>query len=172
MPDGLGTERVRTARLAGRRPEAGDAPAYVRCLTDPRIDEAAWPADLRTADAARDVLADYERHWARWGFGPWTVLLGEEIVGWVGLRHTDVEGRPEVEVLWLIAADHWNRGYATEMAREAVRVAFGALELDAIVAFTAVGNGASRAVMAKLGMVAEREFPRAGRVHVLYRLSR
>jgi ribosomal-protein-alanine N-acetyltransferase len=172
VPVDFGIERVTTARLAGRRPEPGDAATYARIFTDARVDEEAWPEHLRTADRAHAVLDDLMRHWERWGFGPWTVLVDGTPIGYAGLRHADVGGRPEVELVWFLDADHWGRGYATEMAREAVRVAFEILELDAVVAQTTEVNGASRAVMEKLGMRFERTIVHVGLPHVLYRLSR
>ena len=165
-------DRVTTARLVGRRPEPGDADAYVRFYGDPRIPEEAWPAGMRTPDHARANLAKFIDHWQRWGFGLWTVLLpGGEIIGHAGAQHTTVDGSREVELGWFIHPDHWNRGYATEMAREAVRVAFDVLALDDVVAFTVDRNAASRAVMEKLGMTYERDIEHAGLPHVLYRLT-
>ena len=75
-------------------------------------------------------------------------------------------------MLWFIDPDHWNRGYATELAREAVRVAFDVLGLEDVVSFTVTANGSSRAVMEKLGMTYERDVEHVGLTHVLYRLTR
>jgi ribosomal-protein-alanine N-acetyltransferase len=172
MPGGLGVDRIATERLVGRRPEPGDADDYVRFFTDPRTPEELWPEHLRTADRAREILAASVRHWERFGFGVWTVLLGGEVIGRVGMQHTRVAGRPEVELVWFIHPDRWNRGYATEMAREAVRIGFEVLELDDIVAFTVDANAPSRAVMERLGMTYERDIDHAGMPHVLYRLAR
>jgi RimJ/RimL family protein N-acetyltransferase len=172
MPVDFGIDRVATARLVGRRPEPGDALAYARMFTDARVDEQSWPEHLRTADRAHALLDDLIRHWERWGFGPWTILLDGTPIGYAGLRHADVGGHPEVEVLWFLDADHWGLGYATEMAREAVRVAFAILELDAVVAQTVDVNHASRAVMDKLGLRHERDVVHAGLPHVLYRRTR
>ena len=172
MPADFGVDRVTTGRLVGRRPEPGDLRAYVRFLTDPRTPEEIWPEHLRTADDAERILDGMVRHWGRWGFGPWSVLLDGAVIGWTGVRHEDVGGRPEVELLWFIDPDHWNEGYATELGREAVRVAFDVLELDSVVAITAVPNAPSRAVMEKLGMVYERDLVHAGMPHVLYRRTR
>jgi [ribosomal protein S5]-alanine N-acetyltransferase len=169
---GLGVDRVATARLIGRRPEPGDSEAFRRIFTDPRTPEAVWPADLRTTDRAQSLLDEAVRHWERFGFGIWTVLLAGRPIGWTGLRHTYVGGRPEVELMWFIDPDHWNQGYATEMARESVRVGFDVLELDEIAALTMENNGPSRAVMEKLGMRYERDLEHAGLPHVLYRLHR
>jgi ribosomal-protein-alanine N-acetyltransferase len=172
VPVDFGIDRVTTARLAGRRPEPGDAATYARIFTDARVVEEVWPEHLRTADRAHALLDDLLRHWERWGFGPWTVVLDSRPIGYVGLRHADVGGRPEVELVWFLDADHRGNGYATEMAREAVRVAFDVLELDAVVAQTVDVNRASRAVMEKLGMTYERDIVHAGLPHVLYRRSR
>ena len=128
MPIDFGIDRVATARLAGRRPELGDLAAYQRMFTDPRVDEELWPEHLRTADRAETLLRDLIARWERWGFGPWTALLDGAPIGYVGLRHADVGGRPEVELMWFLDAGQWGHGYSTELAREAVRVAFDVLE--------------------------------------------
>src|SRR3954447_8497583 len=172
MPVDFGIDRVATARLVGRRPEPGDALAYARIFTDPRVPEETWPEHLRTTDRARSLLDGLIAHWERWRFGPWTLLLEGEIIGYDGLRHADVGGRPEIELMWFLDADHWGRGYATEMAREAVRVAFEVLELDELVAQTVDVNRASRGVMEKLGMRHEGDVMHAGLPHVIYRLRR
>jgi [ribosomal protein S5]-alanine N-acetyltransferase len=173
MPS-LGVDRVTTARLVGRRPEPGDLPALQAMWTDHRIGEEQWPEHLRTSAHARDALTVALAHWERWGFGPWTVLErdGGAIVGRVGIDHTTVGGRPEVEVGWFVTPDRWGRGYATEMAREAVRVAFEVLELDDLVAFTMTTNAPSQAVIRRLGFRFEREIDHAGLRHLLFRLGR
>jgi [ribosomal protein S5]-alanine N-acetyltransferase len=75
-------------------------------------------------------------------------------------------------LMWYVDPGHWGRGYATEVAREAVRVAFEVLELDALVAQTTHANAASRKVMEKLGMSYTNDTVHAGLPHVVYRLSR
>ena len=165
---------VTTERLTGRRPEPGDLPDYVRIFTDPRVDEEIWPADLRTPDQVASILKRSIEHWDRWGFGAWTVLErgSERIVGRVGLSHTSKFEHPEVELEWFVDPDVWGRGYATEMAQEAVRLAFTELGLDTLISYTTPDNEASQAVMRKLGMTYEADIENAGLPHVLYRLAR
>jgi ribosomal-protein-alanine N-acetyltransferase len=172
MPIDFGIDRVATARLVGRRPEPGDALPYGRIFTDARVAEEVWPEHLRTTDRAGAMLESSIAHWERWGFGPWTVLLDGEVIGYDGLRHAEVAGRPAIELMWFLDADHWGAGYATEMAREAVRVAFDVLELDEVVAQTVDVNHASRGVMEKLGMRHVDTVMHAGLPHVVYRLQR
>jgi RimJ/RimL family protein N-acetyltransferase len=165
---------VTTERLRGRRPEEGDLDDYVRIFTDPRIDEESWPADLRTAEDAQKVLRGFIEHWERWDFGPWTVIerATDTAIGYVGLEHTTVNDRPEVEVAWFIDPGAWGNGLATEMAEEAMRAAFTTLGLDSVVSYTTTGNEASQAVMRKLGMTYEADIEHAGLPHVLYRIER
>ena len=146
----------------------------MRIFTDPRVDEDLWPADLRTSDKVAAILKGSIEHWDRWGFGAWTVRerSSKRVVGRVGLEHTTKFGHPEVEVEWFIDPDAWGRGYATEMAEEAVRAAFTTLGLDSLISYTTPDNEASQAVMRKLGMEYERDVENAGMPHVLYRLAR
>jgi RimJ/RimL family protein N-acetyltransferase len=165
---------VTTERLRGRRPEPGDLPEWVRIFSDPRIDEAIWPAELRTPEKVAAILKRSIEHWERWDFGAWTVIErgSERIVGRVGLEYTSKFERPEVEVEWFIDPDAWGRGYATEMAEEAVRAAFTTLGLDSLISYTTPDNEASQAIMRKLGMTYEADVENAGMPHVLYRLTR
>jgi len=161
---------VSTERLRGRRPVAEDRADYVRIWTDPRVPT---DAHLRTAEDAVRTLDETLAHWERWGFGPWTVLeRGDEaVIGRVGPAHTRVTGRPEVEVAWFLDADVWGRGYATELAHEAVRAAFDDLQLDSVVSYTTPANAASQAVMRRLGFTFEAAIEHAGLPHVLFRLT-
>jgi RimJ/RimL family protein N-acetyltransferase len=68
-----------------------------------------------------------------------------------------------VEVGWRLARDAWGAGYATEAARQAVRIGFGRLDLTEIVSFVHPENARSLAVTARLGMVEEAVVPHPGR---------
>lgn len=176
-PDSLTTERLllRPWRASGRAP-------FAALNADPRVMRYLGPPLAR---AASDALADrIEAHFAEHGFGMWAVEVRgvAEFVGFVGPGVVRFEAHftPCIEVAWRLAAAHQGRGYATEAARAALRFGFGHLALAEIVAFTTRENGASRAVMERLGM---RHNPRddfehpalapgnALLPHVLYRIS-
>ena len=77
----------------------------------------------------------------------------------------------EVELAWVVHADHWGQGYAAELAIAGPR--------PRLLARPEVGrrvhapdNTASRRVMEKLGMTYERDIAHADLPHVLYRASR
>ena len=73
----------------------------------------------------------------------------------------------------IVSANEWafDRRSDSEMAAEAVRVAFEELGLPDLVSFTLHDNHASRRVMERLGFSYERDVEHAGLPHVLYRLS-
>ncbi len=164
-------EWVQTERLVCERLRMEHVPEVARLLRDPRVASWLW---LRGAPSEREVAdntAEKERHWARYGFGLWLLRDRDtgEAVGWGGLQWTYVVGFNQVEAAWAIHPDRWGQGLATEMARAAVDVAFGALELHELIAFTLPHNLASRRVMEKAGFVFDRDIVYAGRTHVLYR---
>jgi ribosomal-protein-alanine N-acetyltransferase len=81
----------------------------------------------------------------------------------------EIEGHPEVELGYRVAAAWWGRGIATEMASALVAVARDRLGLADLVAFTLPYNLASRRVMEKAGFTYERDIEWAALPHVLYR---
>lgn len=126
-----------------------------------------------------------EAHFLQYGFGPWAVEVrgGASFIGCVGLMQVDFLApfTPAVEILWRLDRSAWGRGYATEAAVEALRIAFSELGLSEIVAFTVPANARSRAVMARLGMTHDSpgdfDHPKLApgdplRRHVLYRLGK
>lgn len=63
------------------------------------------------------------------------------------------------------SASHlWGRGYATEIGRAALQVAFDQLRLDTVVAFTEIHNENSLRVMRRLEMTYVHEIRRPGLV--------
>ena len=166
-------ERVETARLVGERPGREHADAHAAWMADPRVARWLLPDDAAPLTRAEsdELLAVFAADWERDGFGLWMARKRAtgEVVGRAGLRRAEVEGVPEVEVGWAMAHPCWNRGYATELAREAVRLGEEVLGLTGIVSFTKTDNEASLAVMRKLGLVREREYARLGMPHVLFR---
>ena len=63
------------------------------------------------------------------------------------------------EVGYVLAADRWGRGYATEAAAAVVGFGFGTLGLNRITATCRPANAASSRVLEKTGMVLEARLP-------------
>lgn len=146
------------------------------CLTTPRLILRQWtPQDLPefaalNADTevmryfpsvldrqASDALAaKAEALIAERGWGFWVAQdrATGHLAGMIGL-HTpaaELSFSPCVEVGWRLARPYWGKGLATEGAKAALDFAWNELQLDEVVAFTAVPNKPSQAVMQRLGM--------------------
>lgn len=174
---------VRTERLVMRRWQESDREPFAAMNADPVV-MAHFPAPLDRAasDAVVDRLeAGFEAN----GFGVWALerIDTGEFIGFTGLNVPRFEAPflPAVEIGWRLCQAAWGQGFATEAARQALRVGFGEYGLAEIVSFTATTNTASQAVMRRLGMRTDpgEDFdhpavPVGHRVrrHVLYRLSR
>ena len=172
-----------TERLVLRQWRESDLEPFARLNADPEVLRY-FPALLsrEQSDAMVDRLSG---HIEAESWGMWALERRDtgEFIGFTGLGvpRQVLPFQPCVEVGWRLVADAWGHGFATEAAREALRVGFDDLGLTEIVAFTAVPNLRSRAVMERLGMVrdAAEDFDHPAvdvghpvRRHVLYRTVR
>jgi [ribosomal protein S5]-alanine N-acetyltransferase len=163
-------EVVETARLRGERLGPRHLDALAPMLADPRV--GATMGGVLDRDEVAEQLAELDAKWERDGFGyyAWFDRATGEPAGRGGLGRAEFDGRPEIEVGWLVAPERWREGLATEIGSAAVDVAFETLGLDDVVAFTMTTNLASRRVMEKLGFVYETTAPyKQFGDHVLYR---
>lgn len=145
---------LETPRLRLRQWQDSDYAPFARLNADPQVmqfmlacmDEQASNA---SADKFRQLITEQ-------GWGMWAVecKANQTFIGFVGLYRTNaaVPCLPCVEIGWRLAGEHWGKGYATEAARAALCFGFEVLQLPEIVAFTAVINQRSQAVMERLGM--------------------
>ena len=175
-------QQLTTPRLLLRPWREADRSPFAALNADPLVMEY-FPARL-TREASDAMVDRIMTHFAERGFGFWAVEIPgiTPFAGFIGLGVPRYETHftPCVEVGWRLAAQYWNRGYATEGAREALGFGFDNLGLQEIVSFTAVGNARSRRVMEKLGMTCNSEDDfnhplltedHPLRRHVLYRLT-
>jgi RimJ/RimL family protein N-acetyltransferase len=174
-------KELRTERLLLRRWLPSDTEPFARLNADPRVMQH-FPAVLSREES--DALVQRaEEHFERDGFGPWAVEIPEiaPFIGFVGLSVPRFQAHftPCVEIGWRLAAEFWNRGYATEAARAALSFGFERLGLAEIVSFTVPANLPSRRVMEKIGMTRDYagDFDHPSipeghpiRRHVLYRI--
>jgi RimJ/RimL family protein N-acetyltransferase len=148
-------------------------------------------------NADADVMRYYPAPWSRaqsdgfadrvtqlidergWGFWAVEERASGHFIGFVGLHvpSDKLPFSPCVEVGWRLAKSYWGLGYATEAAQSAIAFGFQQLHLAEVVAFTAITNLKSRAVMERLGMQFDSEFDHPQvpvesvlRRHALFRL--
>lgn len=139
-----------------------------------------------TTDESNALVGRLQGMWTEHGYGFSAVRRREDdaFIGMVGIQKVLNPGfpfAPTVEVGWRLAKAFWRQGYAGEAARAALAHGFDVLGLREIVAFTAIPNLPSQAVMTSLGMTRDTagdfhhpllpaDHPLG--LHVLYRLKR
>jgi RimJ/RimL family protein N-acetyltransferase len=97
-----------------------------------------------------DAMAERAAIEPDYGLWPLELRSSGELIGAVLLQ--PLPDSDEVEIGWHLNPDHWGHGYATEAARGAVALAFGARGLDRVVAVVDPDNVRSQAVCRRLRM--------------------
>ena len=153
----LQTERL---LLRGWRDE--DHEAFVRILAEPLVAQGMGAADGLTPGETWRHMAQMAGHWELKGFGNWVLeeLDTEQIVGRAGLYCP--AGWPDLEVGWLVAREHWGKGYAPEAGRASARWAHEELRKDHIISVIDPSNDRSIRVAEKLGETLEGHFDGLG----------
>jgi RimJ/RimL family protein N-acetyltransferase len=112
-----------------------------------------FPKSLRAIRAAVAVDAGF----TSWGVRLFVVEDPRTLVGWGGFKGPPQEGA--VELGYEIAPGWAGRGLATQAVRELLREAFGASEVESVVAHTPPEPGPSVRVLEKNGFHKEGEVP-------------
>jgi [ribosomal protein S5]-alanine N-acetyltransferase len=80
-----------------------------------------------------------------------------ELIGYCGFLHQEVDGKSEIEIGYRLHPDYWNRGLASEAAQAVRDHAFRELTLPKVISLIHPDNAPSRRVAEKNGMKIERE---------------
>ncbi len=161
--------RIETERLLLRRVEEPDAPFLAGLWSDPGITR--HMGGPRNFEKVRLDLIEEARAGGVHTTGWWPVVekVSGRVVGDCGLVEKTVDGREEIELVYLFALDSWGKGYATEAALALRDHAFHRLGLQRLIAMIDPENHASARVAEKIGMRFERETRRpSGRVLRVY----
>jgi RimJ/RimL family protein N-acetyltransferase len=150
-----------TPRLALRRFTPDDLDLLHRLNGDPTVMRycggAKTRAETETMLKVR-ILEYYEKYP---GLGTWATMERSSgtCVGLHLLNH--IQGEAFIQVGYILFAEYWGRGYATEMCGAVLRHGFAALGLPRIVAITDLPNVNSQRVLLKAGLTrnGERSFP-------------
>lgn len=143
--------RVRyTARLRLEPIGPGHALDLWRLFQDPAV--AAWYGQW-TLEMAQREAARIGAAWQAEGVHKWLAYqrLTGALVGRGGLSRTRLDGQERLEIGWALHRAFWGHGYATEIGRAGLAMAFDELHAAEVVSYTEARNTRSRAVMERLG---------------------
>jgi ribosomal-protein-alanine N-acetyltransferase len=96
----------------------------------------------------------------------------DAFIGYCGFYHHPAEGIEDVEIGYRLHPAFWNRGLATEAAREVRDHAFRDLKLPRVISLVHPENIPSRRVAEKNGMSAEKEILFRGFPTLVFAISR
>lgn len=171
---------ITTERLLLRQWQASDYAPFAALNADPQVMEY-FPNCLTTEDSY--VLAQRIQNLIEqqgWGFWALELQTSGTFIGFTGLNKPTAPFafNPCTELGWRLAHPFWGFGYVTEAAQAALHFGFKQLQLPEIVAFTAVHNQRSRAVIQRLGMNYQYDFAHPNLAsdhplsqHCLYKLT-
>ena len=145
-----------TERLTLRGPRAADFEAVADFLGSER---ARYVGGRRSRREAWLTFAGLVGHWELRGYGMWTWVEKDtaSVVGRGGLWNP--LGWPQLEVGWMLGRPYWGRGYATEVGRAALALAWAGLAPDWVCSVIHPDNQASQAVARRL--LAHKSDPKA-----------
>ncbi len=103
-------------------------------------------------EATEKSLRNFIEHWEERNYGIWAIAenVSSSMIGYCGLRYLDE--LQEVEVLYGLAKEYWNRGITTQAAQAAIAYGFDVANLVRIIAMALPENRASIRVMEKAGL--------------------
>ncbi|MFH5923275.1 GNAT family N-acetyltransferase [Roseomonas xinghualingensis] len=145
----------RTARLALRPPGPADLDFLVGLFARPELVAHRPHPEPDSAEACAARLERDMAHWRRYGFGRWAVELDGTLIGFGGLtRKAGFEG---LNLSYHLHPDAWGQGYASELAAEALAVAFRPLAARKVIGLVRPANPESRHVLERAGFLPEAE---------------
>ena len=118
-----------------------------------------WPAPFTREQTAQWLERNIARFMAD-GLGRMALIRRDTgtLIGDCGTVRAEIDGAWENDLGYIVHADHWGQGYATEAATALRDYGFGPLGLTRLCANMAADHLASRRVAEKIGMTLEREF--------------
>lgn len=164
--------RIReTARLRLEPTTERHAADLLALYTDPAVAE--WYGEWTREGTEREA-ARMANGWRTDGVHKWFAYdrTTGDLVGRGGLSRVHIDGADRLELGWVLHRRFWGQGYATEIGRAGLEVAFTELDAAEVVAFTEAHNARSRAVMERLGMAYAKDIEWDGAPFALYRKIR
>ena len=148
---------LRTHRLILRELTPADLDDLMEIFSDP-IAMKYYPSTKTREEGASWILRNIQRY-KEYGIGLWGAVLIEkqELIGQVGLVPQEIDGKPDIEIGYLIKRKYWGQGFATEGAQGCRDYGFQQLRLPKLISIIHPQNAASIRVAEKTGMTLEKQ---------------
>ncbi|GAA0266404.1 GNAT family N-acetyltransferase [Streptomyces polychromogenes] len=149
------TPTLRTERLLLSPYVPGDEEAFTALFQDRRVSR--WMGDGPVSEAEDRALFGriFTKVYARELFDVWAVRHDGPLVGHAEIKRTDEAGG--YEIIYALAPSAWGAGLGTELARALTAYGFETLGLAEVHATVAAENGASLALLERIGFAHVRD---------------
>lgn len=147
---------LQTPRLILRAPVPGDAAAVLAIHADPETNRHNPSGPMQSLTEAQARVRDWISDWSEHGLGYWcvsTLTQPQDVIGVSGVRVMEWSGRQVLNLYYRFAPEAWGKGYAAEVASEAVRAAGALLPELPVVARIRPTNASSMRVAERAGLV-------------------
>jgi RimJ/RimL family protein N-acetyltransferase len=168
---------IETDRLLLRLPRLEDAPDLLAAFADPEVVRYLGDGTTSTLAEVEEGVAEWLDRWERWGVAFCSLERRDDgrVLGRAGFVRWDPEtwqiGGSETELGWLLAREHWGRGYATEAAAALRDWAFAEHGLTRLISLIQHDNAQSVHVAERIGERYERDVMFRGHPTNLYSLD-
>jgi RimJ/RimL family protein N-acetyltransferase len=144
-----------SSRLTYRPPCATDVQRLFAIFGDPQTNLFNPGGPMAHLDDAQRLLERWMQHWAGHGYGWWAIARREapqHIIGFGGIAPLNYLTEPRINLGYRFAVEAWGQGYATEVGRDALALAFETLGLAQVFGLVRPDHAASIRVLEKIGM--------------------
>lgn len=168
---------IESARLLLRKPRAEDAADLAVAYADPEVVRFIGDGSTATLAEVEEGIEEWLERWESWGMSLLSLERREDgrVLGRAGFLRWDPEtwqvGGDETELGWLLAREHWGRGYATEAAMALRDWAFEARGLSRLISLIDPANVRSIHVAERIDERYERDVDVRGRASRLYSIE-
>ena len=149
------TTPMPTSRLIYRPPTLEDLPRLFSIFGDPQTNRFNPSGPLASLADARRLLDHWLAQWARDGYGWWAIARlesPEHLIGFGGIAPLNYLTERRINLGYRFAVEAWGQGYATELARDALVLAFETLNLPEVFGLVRPDHAASIRVLEKVGL--------------------
>lgn len=162
-------DRFNTERLSAERLQENHLEFIYQMHQNEQV--MAYLGGIRSREQTEDYMEQNLSHWRKFGYGIWVLRENAtgDLIGRGGLRNAVLGGNDEVEIAYGFLPEFWNRGFATEFARQVLQKGLSEIGLSYLACVTHPDNLASRRVIEKAGFEFEREVMYKEKPHLLYR---
>ena len=116
-------QTLNTNRLALRPVAPSDVGAVWDIHSDPATNAHNPAGPMRDRFEATKLAQDWSSDWMHDAIGYWAIACveaPERVIGFGGIRRTELRGRQFYNLYYRLASSTWGKGYASELATEAV----------------------------------------------------